>query len=206
MALFGTVDPRLDPRSGAPGDKASPGSQRPTDPGRFVQTRENRMLRESWIPLSLLVVLIGITAGEIVIALVGSGVFVAGWLARLWGRLALTRLDVAQELSPGPRLRRGVDPLPDAHLQSQAVAAALAVAADRGAGSAGPAGPQPGADRHAQDGPPGPPDGAALVRAADLGIHDPAEPSRLLRLRADGAARGGTCSASSRGSASCRRR
>ena len=99
MAAFGGLGLRPEDRLRSPGDKASPGSQRPTDPGRFVQTRENRMLRESWIPLSLLVVLIGITAGEIVIALVGSGVFVAGWLARLWGRLALTRLDVAQELS-----------------------------------------------------------------------------------------------------------
>ncbi|PZC49725.1 MAG: Uncharacterized conserved protein, DUF58 family, contains vWF domain [Chloroflexi bacterium] len=72
---------------------------RALDPGRFVQTRENRLLRESWIGLSLVTVFLGLAAGEIVIALVGSGIFVAGWLARLWGRLALSRLDVFQDLS-----------------------------------------------------------------------------------------------------------
>lgn len=71
----------------------------PGDSGRFVPTREHRILRESWIGLSVLTVLVGLAAGEIVIALVGSGVFVASWLARLWGRLALSRLDVTQTLS-----------------------------------------------------------------------------------------------------------
>ena len=78
------------------------GQRRPgpaADSGRFVPTRENRFLRESWIWLSLLTVVVGLAAGEIVIALVGSGVFVAGWLARLWGRLALSRVEVTQELS-----------------------------------------------------------------------------------------------------------
>ncbi len=95
MAAFGG----LGLRSELPQETAGRQPPRPSDPGRFVRTSENRLLRESWIALSLLTVILGIAVGEIVISLVGSGVFVAGWLARLWGRLALTRLDVAQELS-----------------------------------------------------------------------------------------------------------
>ena len=98
MSLFGRT-PRLREEAGGPDKKMGPGAPAAADAGRFVQTRENRFLRESWIFLSLLTVVVGLAAGEIVIALVGSGVFVAGWLARLWGRLALSRLHVGQELS-----------------------------------------------------------------------------------------------------------
>lgn len=74
-------------------------SQRRRDISRFVDPQENRLLRETWVLGSLLLVLIGIAADEIVIALVGAAIFVAGWLARLWGRLSLRGVLVSQELS-----------------------------------------------------------------------------------------------------------
>ena len=52
-----------------------------------------------WPLLALLVVVLGMTLGEIVVALLGGGVFVAGWLARWWGSATLRRLEVRQSLS-----------------------------------------------------------------------------------------------------------
>lgn len=65
----------------------------------FVNPREHKLLREGWIVASLLTVIVGVAVDEIVIALIGAAVFVAGWLARFWARAALERLEVTQSLS-----------------------------------------------------------------------------------------------------------
>ena len=66
---------------------------------RFVEPQENRALRESWVIASLLVIVIGIASDEVIVSLVGAAVFVAGWLARLWGRWSLRLVETSQELS-----------------------------------------------------------------------------------------------------------
>ena len=77
--------------------------QRRTDRERiashFVDTSDNRFIRETWIVVSFLIVILGITADEIVIALVGAAIFVTGWLARLWGWFALHRVEVDLSVS-----------------------------------------------------------------------------------------------------------
>ena len=57
--------------------------KRRRDLSRFVEPQQNRALRESWVIASLLLVLIGVAADEVIVALVGAAIFVAGWLARL---------------------------------------------------------------------------------------------------------------------------
>jgi uncharacterized protein (DUF58 family) len=69
------------------------------DFSRFIQPQENRILRETWIIGSLLLVLIGVTSDEVVLSLIGAAVFVAGWLARGWGRLSLRNVELTQSLS-----------------------------------------------------------------------------------------------------------
>ena len=66
---------------------------------RSVVGQQHRWLREMWPVLALLVVVVGVAAEEIVVALLGGGVFVAGWLARWWGSATLRRLEVRQSLS-----------------------------------------------------------------------------------------------------------
>ena len=69
------------------------------DFSRFIQPQENRVLRETWIIGSLLLVVVGVASDEIVLSLVGAAVFVAGWLARGWGRVSLRNVELTQELS-----------------------------------------------------------------------------------------------------------
>lgn len=66
---------------------------------RVVRGGEHRLLRSAWVPGSLLVVLIGVASDVMVVAIIGATIFVSGWLAQLWSRLALERLDLVHRLS-----------------------------------------------------------------------------------------------------------
>ncbi|MEE9277401.1 MAG: DUF58 domain-containing protein, partial [Dehalococcoidia bacterium] len=103
MTLFGNRRAEELLRAPDATDSDEPGHPDPRERNRelarFVEPQQNRLLRELWVVASLLVVLIGVSAGEIVVALVGAAVFVAGWLARLWGRASLQRLQITQSLS-----------------------------------------------------------------------------------------------------------
>lgn len=100
MALFSPgggqgLKERVDARL----EKRQRQQKRRRDLSRFVEPRQNRALRESWVIASLLLVLIGVAADEVIVALVGAAIFVAGWLARLWGRWSLRLVETSQELS-----------------------------------------------------------------------------------------------------------
>ncbi len=66
---------------------------------RLVQRPDHHWLRASWPALALLVLVIGVAADQAVVALAGGTVFVTGWLARAWARLALERVRFTHTLA-----------------------------------------------------------------------------------------------------------
>ena len=65
----------------------------------FVMMQQYRLLRSTWPVVAALVAVIGVAAGEIVVALVGAAVLVAGGLARLAGWSVFVGLEVRQSLT-----------------------------------------------------------------------------------------------------------
>ena len=68
--------------------------------GRFVETGAPKLLQQIWPVAAITVAVIGVAAGEIVVALVGSAVLIAGFIARWWGRNVLRHLTVSQTIAP----------------------------------------------------------------------------------------------------------
>ena len=68
--------------------------------GRFVDTGASKLLQQIWPVAAIAVAVIGVAAGEIVVALVGSAVLIAGFIARWWGRNVLRHLTVSQTIAP----------------------------------------------------------------------------------------------------------
>lgn len=60
---------------------------------------DNRLIRAIWPAAAVIVVLLGVAAGEIIVSLVAATVLVAGWAAWTWTRYALHRLDTHVEIS-----------------------------------------------------------------------------------------------------------
>ena len=67
--------------------------------GEWGFRHDNRFIRAIWPAAAVLVVVIGVSAGEIIISLVAATVLVAGWAAWTWTRYALNRLESQVEIS-----------------------------------------------------------------------------------------------------------
>ncbi len=73
--------------------------ERQIEAGRWAFRHDNRLIRAIWPVATVLVVLLGVSLGEIVVSLVAATVLVAGWLAWTWTRYALHRLDTRVEIA-----------------------------------------------------------------------------------------------------------
>ena len=67
--------------------------------GLFAFQHNNRFVRAIWPFAAVLIVVVGVAAGEIIISLIAATVLVAGWAAWAWTRYSLERLYTSAELS-----------------------------------------------------------------------------------------------------------
>ena len=87
------------PLAARPGDAPPPSAARGPLASRAGLVRDNPVVREIWIIASLAVTVIGVAAGETVVAIIGATVLLAGLMARVSSRLAFERLEVTHALS-----------------------------------------------------------------------------------------------------------